>query len=306
MPAIVIEKLTKRYGPRRGIESIDLEVPEGGLFGFLGPNGAGKTTAIRVLLGLLRPSSGSARVFGLDCWSQGRRAKEEIGYVPGDLRLYPWLDGQSTLRIFGRIRRRDLLGPGRRLAEEFALDLGVKVRSMSRGMRQKLGLILALAPAPRLLILDEPTSGLDPLMQGLLHRHLRSMARDGHTVFFSSHTLAEVEQLCDRVAIIREGILVANETLDGLRFQAGHDVTIRWPDEETASGTQAPSCLEIRERDGATWNASIDGPLGPLFEWLAERRVDDIAIGRPDLESLFRRFYEPGGSGSPADEEAAS
>jgi ABC-2 type transport system ATP-binding protein len=310
MSILVTERLTKTYGARRGIDAIDLAVPEGSLFGFLGPNGAGKTTAIRVLLGLLRPTAGSARLFGIDCWRDGRRAKREVGYLPGDLRLYPWLHGESALRTFGRIRCRDLLGPGRRLAEEFSLDLKVKVRSMSRGMRQKLGLILALAPEPRLLILDEPTSGLDPLMQGLLHRRLRALARAGHTVFFSSHSLAEVEQLCDRIAIIRDGRIVADETLEGLRRQAGHEVVIRWPDAEAAARAEPPAFLEVHERRGATWSASIGGPIRPLFEWLAAREVEDVAIGRPDLERLFRRFYERerdgrAGAGEGREEEAS-
>jgi len=293
VPAIAIESLTKRYGRRRGIESVDLEVPEGSLFGFLGPNGAGKTTAIRVLVGLLRPTSGSARIFGGDCWREGRRVKEEVGYLPGDVRLYPWLTGESALATFGAIRRRDLLPAGLELANRFRLDLTVRVRRMSRGMRQKLGLLLALAPKPRLLILDEPTTGLDPLMQEALLRTLREMAAAGHTIFFSSHSLAEVERLCDRVAIIRDGRMVANETLEGLRRQAGHEVTIRWPGEEAAR-VAPPPFLAMREREGTVWHAWLDGPLDPLLEWLARRKIDDVAIGRPDLESLFRRYYEEG------------
>ena len=217
MAIIHTEALSRHYGSRRGIESVSLDVPEGTLFGFLGPNGAGKTTTIRVMVGLLRPSAGSARIFGLDCWRDSRTIKDEIGYMPGDIRLMPWLDGRRALSIWGKVRGRDLMPYGRELAERFDLDLRTKVRSMSRGMRQKLGLILALAHKPRLLILDEPTVTLDPLMQAEVQRLLREMAAAGHTVFFSSHTLGEVEQLCDRVAMIRDGQLVADESLAALR-----------------------------------------------------------------------------------------
>ena len=196
MAAIETDDLTRRYGARRGIERVSLTVPDGSRFGFLGPNGAGKTTTIRVLLGFLKPTAGQARVFGRDVWRESALIKSDVGYLPGDLRLYPWLSGELALRIFGGVRGRDLMRAGRELAERFALDLRVKVRNMSRGMRQKLGLILALAPRPKLLILDEPTASLDPLMQETLRAHLRELAARGHTVFFSSHTLSEVEQLC--------------------------------------------------------------------------------------------------------------
>jgi ABC-2 type transport system ATP-binding protein len=289
---IETQSLTRRYGKRRGIESITLSVPEGSLFGFLGPNGAGKTTAIRVLLGFLRPTTGSARIFGLDCWRESGPAKAEIGYLPGDLRLYPWMNGSEALRMFGSIRRRDMLVGGRQLAEQFDLDLSVTVRSMSRGMRQKLGLILVLAHRPRLLVLDEPTSSLDPLMQTQLHQHLRSLAAAGHTVFFSSHTLSEVEQLCDRVAIIREGVMVANATLDELRVQAGHVVSIQWKDELAALRTEPPACLDVQQRERLTWTGILQGPMHDLVAWLSTQPIDDLVITRPDLEMLFRRYYE--------------
>ncbi|MCH7873570.1 MAG: ABC transporter ATP-binding protein, partial [Planctomycetes bacterium] len=173
MDIIDIKGLTKRYGRRVGIESLDLHVPAGTLFGFLGPNGSGKSTTIRVLMGLLRPTAGSARVFDLDAWRCSHQIKAEVGYLPGDLRLYPFWTCDSALRLISKVRRRDVCEAGRELAEEFELDTDVPVGSMSRGMRQKLGLILALAHRPKLLILDEPTSGLDPIMQKRLLRRLR-------------------------------------------------------------------------------------------------------------------------------------
>ncbi len=292
MTIIETESLSRHYGSRRGIVSVDLQVPEGTLYGFLGPNGSGKTTAIRVMVGLLRPSSGSARIFGRDCWGDSCAIKRDVGYMPGDLRLMPWLDGQRALSIWGKVRGQNLLPHGRELAERFQLDLKVKVRNMSRGMRQKLGLILALAHRPRLLILDEPTVTLDPLMQDEMKELLRQWAAAGHTVFFSSHSLSEVEQLCDRVAMIREGRLVADESLETLRRRAGHEVTIRWRNQADAAA-QPPPFLDLLERSDLAWTGMLRGGVEELVRWLAGRTFDDLSIGRPDLETLFRQYYVP-------------
>ncbi len=289
---IQLDNLTRRYGRRRAVERVSLSVPEGTLFGFLGPNGAGKTTTIRVMLGFLQPTSGQARIFGLDCWRESKAIKQDIGYLPGDLRLPPWMNGMNALRIFGAVRDKDLTGAGGELAEKFDLDLRVKVRDMSRGMRQKLGLILALAHSPRLLVLDEPTSALDPLMQQVLHDLLRQLAAAGHTVFFSSHSLSEVEQLCDHVAIVRDGEIVANESLDLLRNRAGHDVTIRWRNDASSAPIEPPDFLKLTRREGMIWQGTLDGPVPRLVEFLAGKPVEDLSVGRPDLESLFRRYYE--------------
>ena len=292
MSVIVADQLTRRYGQRTGIERLSLDVPEGVLFGFLGPNGAGKTTTIRVLLGFLRPTSGRATVLGMDCWREGKRFKKDVGYLPGDLRLYPGVTGSELLRVFGLIRKLDLKMPGRELADQFALDLNVTVRKMSRGMRQKLGLILALAHRPRLLVLDEPTASLDPLMQEQLSRHLRALSAEGHTVFFSSHSLSEVERLCDRVAIVREGRLVANETLEDLRAKARRQFTIRWAPDADLSGVTAPEFMEVESRRDRTWQGRLTGPVPEFVRWAADRPIEDLAIGRPDLDSLFRLYYE--------------
>lgn len=303
---IEVANLTRTYGHRRGIRDVDLRVGEGSLYGFLGPNGAGKTTTIRVLLGFLRATGGRASVFGLDAWKKSDVIKAEVGAIPGDLRLWPWLTGISALKLFGRVRGRDLVAKGKSLADELELDLKVRVRAMSRGMRQKLGLILALAHEPRLLILDEPTTGLDPLMQDRLREILRRMAKRGHTVFFSSHTLGEVESLCDRVAIVREGRIVADDTLESLRRAAGHEVTIVWgsraaalasrphgsPTELTEVPIQPPAFLRLTEHMSTRWTGSLHAPVSDLLAFLSGRPVADIEIRRPDLESLFRRFYE--------------
>lgn len=292
--AIETHALVRHYGSRRGIDSINLAVPEGALFGFLGPNGAGKTTAIRVLLGLLRPQSGKATVLGLDAWSETKMIKAEVGYVPGDLRLYGWMNGESALSLVQRVRKRSLVKHGRELADRFNLDLSVKVRKMSRGTRQKLGLILALAHKPRLLILDEPTATLDPLMQDTLHEYLRELAALGHTVFFSSHTLSEVESLCQRVAIIREGKIVADETLESLVRHAGQQVRFRWKPNVVQETSQPPAGLIIESRKNNVWRGTYRGPIDELVRWLATLPLDDVEIRRASLESLFRQYYDRG------------
>lgn len=291
MSIVTTRHLTKRYGRRIGIDGLSLSVPEGTVFGFLGPNGSGKTTTIRVLLGLLKPSEGSAGVFGLDCWRNSHRIKADVGYLPGDLRLYHWLTCRQALRIFGQVRRRDLSTHGQELAEDFGLEPDVCVRHMSRGMRQKLGLIMALAHRPKLLILDEPTAALDPIVQERLYEHLRTLASGGHTIFFSSHTLSEVEHLCDRVAILREGKLVADETLDALRARAKRVVSIRWQSTAGAAEMTPPTFLHLHERQDRQWQATLSGSVMELVRWSAQRPVEDLSISPPDLASLFQQYY---------------
>ncbi len=298
MSVIVAENLTKYYGRRIGVDDVSLTVPCGTLFGFLGPNGAGKTTTIRLLLALLRRTGGSATLFGLDCWRHARRIKADVGYVPGDLRLYDWMTARDAIGIFGEVRKRDLFPSGLKLAERFNLETDVRVRAMSRGMRQKLGLILALAHDPKLLILDEPTSALDPLMQEVLYDELRTRAAGGATVFFSSHTLSEVEDLCDRVAVLRQGRLVACESLDSLRKRASRQVSIRFSDSETAASAAVPAFLELQERRGHQWLCTLDGPATELVKWAATMPLDDLAISEPNLETLFKQYYLQQGDGS--------
>ncbi|MBN1846060.1 MAG: ATP-binding cassette domain-containing protein [Sedimentisphaerales bacterium] len=291
MSVIEIERLTKRYGRRLGIDNLTLRVDAGELFGFLGPNGSGKTTAIRVLMGLLRADAGGARVAGYDCWKAGHRVKAEVGYLPGDLRLYPWLTCTAALRIAGRARRRDLRRPGLELAELFDLEPTVRAGQMSRGMRQKLGLILALAHRPRVLILDEPAAALDPLVQETLFGVLRERAQAGDTVFFSSHTLSEVERLCDRVAILRAGRLMADETLAALRSRAGRTVTILWRRDSDPGTIAPPPVLRVHQREGHRWRATLTGPATAFARWSVGQPIEDLSIGQADLNRLFQQYY---------------
>ena len=291
--AIRTKQLCKSYGGRVGVAALDLLVEEGAVFGLLGPNGAGKTTTMRLLLGFLRADSGVARVFGLDCRRESARIKRSLGYLPGDLRLPLWMTGREGLRIIGAVRGMDLQERGRELGEYLELDLELDVRSMSRGMRQKLGILLALVHEPRLLILDEPTTGLDPVTQDRLYTLLRERAAGGATIFFSSHVLSEVEGLCDRVAILRRGRLVADEPLDRLRASAGRMVRILWSPGTSLSGS--PPGLRELQREGNLWQGLLQGPVRPLIDWLQPQDYADLVIEEPDLDSLFLRFYADDG-----------
>lgn len=293
MNAIATEQLSLSYGKRTGIEGVDLRVPQGEIFGFLGPNGAGKTTTIRILLGLLKPSQGSAQIFDQDCWSQSAEIKQGIGYLPGDLRLYPWFTGRRALRIVSSVRGKDLAVRGQELLERFQLDGNVPVRKMSRGMRQKLGIVLALVHEPQLVILDEPTSGLDPLMCDELYGCLRELTSTGATVFFSSHALSEVELLCNRVAIVRGGKIIADETMDALRKRVHRSVVLRYRDAEVAARIVMPDFLQLEQRSDNVCRCLLTGTTSKLIAWAAGQPLEDLSVSPPSLESLFRRFYEP-------------
>ena len=312
MSVIVAKDLCRTYGSRRGISDVNLTINAGEIFGFLGPNGAGKSTTIRVLMGLLRATSGTARIFGQDCWSQGSTIRSDVGYVAGDVRLYSWLTTRRGLRMISKIHGRDLLSNGLRLAERFRLEPDLVVRKMSRGNRQKVALVLALAHSPRLVILDEPTSGLDPLMQDTLMMCLRELASEGRTVMFSSHTLSEVETLCDRIAIVRDGQIVEDSRLIDLKALAPRQIVVTLQEQQRASDIQWPSGVEVKyepstspEQYAATIALLVPpslrqrtcvlellGTSTPFMLWAAGQNFADVVIGSPALEVLFRRYYQ--------------
>lgn len=291
MDAIATHDLCKRFGPRDVLRNVNLRVPAGSLLGFLGPNGAGKTTTIRILLGLLRATSGRATVLGGDAWARGPRARAEVGYLPGDVRFRDDRTGRELLEFFDRARGGRAKPEITRLQRALDLDLDRRVRSYSRGMKQKLGLIQALMHRPRLVILDEPTTALDPLVRETLNDELRRAAAEGRTVLFSSHTLSEVEELCDHVAIVRDGRLIEQERVEVLRARAVRRVEI------TLNGRGAlrappPAALAVSRRTGTVMYASWSGPVQPLLDWLAREDVRDVVIAPPDLEDLFLAYYD--------------
>jgi ABC-2 type transport system ATP-binding protein len=296
MHAVVTSSLTKSYGAHEALRGIDLRVPAGSLYGFLGPNGAGKTTTLRILMGLLRASGGSATVLDQDCWRDGARLRRDVGYLPGDIRLYGNMTGRSTLAFFDSARGTQSRDEINRLAKVLDLDLAKRVRDYSRGMKQKLGLIQALMHRPTLLILDEPTTGLDPLMQSTLHEELRRAADEGRTVLFSSHSLGEVEQLCNMVGILREGLLIEQAKIETLRARAIRRVEIVFT--ESGRTRTLPKGLHVLQEHDRRLEGSWVGPVQDLLKWLAETSVRDVMITPPDLEDLFLAYYANGTSGT--------
>ncbi|MBL8878348.1 MAG: ABC transporter ATP-binding protein [Phycisphaerales bacterium] len=289
MDAVLTSDLTKRYGENEVLKQVSLRVRAGSLFGFLGPNGAGKTTTIRILLGLLRASSGSATVLGQEAWSEGHRLRARVGYLPGDVRFYDGMTGRSTLAFINRARRAGAQREIERLASVFELDLGKRVRNYSRGMKQKLGILAAMAHRPDLLILDEPTTALDPLVKQVFNDELRTFVREGRTVLFSSHTLSEVEELCDEVAILRGGRIIEANHIDKLRSRAVRRVEVVFSDHSPRPAP--PGGLRVaRDADGVL-QAAWTGDVTELIAWLGRCAVRDVTIAQPSLEDLFLAYY---------------
>ncbi len=294
MLAVETDGLRKAYGAVQVLHDLRLHVPAGALFGFLGPNGAGKTTTIRILLGLLRASGGSARVFGLDAWRDGPRLRRDIGYLPGDPRFYDGLSGRGTLEFFDAARGGGSRAEYLRLARKFELDLSKRARDYSKGNKQKLGLIQALMHRPKLLILDEPTNALDPLVRQSLNEELRAVVADGRTVLFSSHTLSEVEELCDRVVILRAGRIIEDDRIEALRLRAVRRVEAHFA--PGAAPPPIPTGLLVAERSDTRLIGTWVGQVEPLIAWLAQIRLRDVVISAPNLEDLFLTYY---GNGAP-------
>jgi ABC-2 type transport system ATP-binding protein len=280
------------------VDDLTLALEEGDIFGFLGPNGAGKTTAIRVLLGFLRAGSGQATVLGMDAWNDRHRIHAKVGYISGDLRMYRWMTLQSALDIFGKVRKRSISAKGLELAELLALDPAVPVKAMSRGMRQKAGLILALAHEPSVLIMDEPTTALDPPMKKILFGYLREQAAQGCTVFFSSHSLSEVEDLCDSVAFLRNGKLVEHEKLENLSKRARKRVMIQYRGSQVISLEDVPSCVEEARLVENGWEGVLCGEVQVFLQWSSQQSLADVTISPPDLDRLFHTYYHSDGADS--------
>ncbi len=290
MDAVATYNLTKHYGRQVALRGLDFRVSAGRLFGFLGPNGAGKTTAIRILLGLLRATEGRAEVLGRDVWRDGPALRARVGYLPGDVRFYDGLTGRATLAFLDAARGSKAWGEIRRLTETLDLDLDKRVRAYSRGMKQKLGLIAALMHRPQLLILDEPTTALDPLVRETLYKMLRGIAAEGRTVLFSSHTLAEVEALCDEVAILRDGELIEQERMDVLRERAVRHVEVHFR-ANASPARPLPEGLDVLHEAERHLRAVWRGPMERLLAWLARCSVEDVTIAPPDLDDLFLAYY---------------
>ena len=290
MDAIVTSALTRWYGKRRGIEDLDLTVREGETFGFLGPNGAGKTTTIRLLLNLIRPTRGTASVYGHDVVTESLAVRRLVGFLTGDVALYPQLSVDGYLRFLGA------LSPGfdprrmRSLAERFDLELGHTIRGLSKGNRQKVALVAALQHHPVVLLLDEPTSGLDPLLQHEMHRVLREEHDQDTTVFLSSHDLSEVQTLCDRAAILREGRLVEVADVAALRGVRDRRYRVSFPPGRTPP---VPSGAVVEHARDSTVTYRVSGPVAPFLAAILPYEPLDLHAEEVSLEDVFLRLYGP-------------
>ena len=296
-PALRTDGLTKYYGPVVGVEDLSLDVERGEIYGFLGPNGAGKTTTIRLLMDLLRPTRGSASVMGIDCRRASLEARRQIGYLPGELPIYPDLTAGDYLAFLAKVDGRPVSAADKEaLCKRFDVsdvDLRRRLRDQSHGMKQKIGIIQALMARPAVAILDEPTSGLDPLMVEAFRQTLLDLKKEGRTtVFLSSHVLAEVENTCDRVGLIRSGQLVAVDTIDELRRKSPRRVTVTFS--KPVPAVLPPlSSLALVEATPQRWVVDVAGPVGALLPALAGLPVDDVEIETFRLEDYVLKFYTP-------------
>jgi ABC-2 type transport system ATP-binding protein len=294
--ALMTQGLTKSYGKVCALRGVDLEVQRGEMLGFLGPNGAGKTTTIRCLLDLIRPDGGTVRVLGLDPQADPVTVRARIGYLPGELSLEANLKVEGVLRYFSDLRSNTLdWAYVRQLAQRLDLDLAMPVRNLSKGNKQKVAVVQALMPRPELLLLDEPTSGLDPLMQQEVYRLLKEARADGATVFFSSHIIGEVEAIADRVAIIREGVIVEEAEPAQLVSMTMRRVHVRFQvpvDPELV--TRVDGVRLVSQRNGMNLTLQVDGAMDGLIKTLAAFPVVDFETERPSLEEVFLAYYRTG------------
>jgi ABC-2 type transport system ATP-binding protein len=292
---IQTKQLTKSYGTSRGIIDVTFDIQEGEVFGFLGPNGAGKTTTMRVLMGLLRPNSGSATIGGLDCWQQSTDVKKLVGYLPGEFAFDPGLRGAQIIEYLGHLRGGVNQSYLRALVERLDFDPSKRFREYSHGNKQKLGLVQAFMHKPAVFILDEPTSGLDPLNQQEFYKMVAEVRAQERTVFLSSHILPEVEHTCDRVAIIREGRLVEIDHVSSLKEIQQHEVEISFPGPASVEWFKhvAGVVSVAQDADDSTLHLMVQGELTEVIHIASQHSATNVATREPSLEEIFLRFYEP-------------
>ncbi|NLE19515.1 MAG: ABC transporter ATP-binding protein [Clostridiales bacterium] len=287
---IVLDRLTKRFGENKGVFGLSFEVGSGEAFGFIGPNGAGKTTAIRHLMGFLNPDAGTCQIRGMDCRTQAASIHRDLGYVPGEIGFFDEMRGEEYLRFCERIRKGSFARRKRDLLERFELDASGRIKKMSKGMKQKLGLISAFLHDPGVLVLDEPTSGLDPLMQARFVELVREEKKRGKTLLISSHSFEEIEKTCGRVGILKEGRLVAvrsSEELDAARRRV---FSLTFASERAAEAFEAEG-FETVLRSGRRLDVAVTGELAPFLAALPRHPVTGLDAPRQTLEEAFMRFY---------------
>lgn len=292
MSEIVIEtiNLTKYYGKARGIVDLNLTVRAGEIFGFIGPNGAGKSTTIRTLLGLIFPTSGAAKILGLDILRDVREIKKQVGYVPAEFGAYPKMDVRELLRYSAGFYASDCQTRIEDLADAFALDLDRKILDLSRGNQKKVAIVQSLIHRPRLLILDEPTGGLDPLMQAKFFDILKEENHRGTTIFFSSHTLSEVQKMCRRVAIIKEGKIAAVEDIESLRKKQLRKIQVEFDQPARGAEIGRDGVINLQAEKN-TLMFMYSGNTEGLLQSLVGKGIRDLIIEEPSLEEIFMHYY---------------
>jgi ABC-2 type transport system ATP-binding protein len=285
------EQLTKSYGPNRGIVEVDFGVEGGEVFGYLGPNGAGKSTTIRLLLDLIRPTRGRLSLFGLDSRRDSVAIRKRLGYLPGDLRLYERMTGGDLLRYFGHLRGLAGTERGEKLAARLDLDLSRRIKELSRGNRQKVGIVQAFMHEPDLLVLDEPTSGLDPLVQETFYELVAEATGRGGTVFLSSHVLSEVQHMADRVGLIREGRLDLVDSVENLRARAFTHVEATFAEPPPPDAFTSVPGVQHADHDGPVVRFALEGEIDALLKALARYHVKALDVRESDLEDVFLARY---------------
>ena len=290
MEAIKTMNLTKYYGKSRGIVDLNLSVKKGECFGFIGPNGAGKSTTIRTLLGLISPTSGSAQIFGKDITKEKESILQNIGYLPSEAVFYPGMKVKDVLRLSADMRKMNCTEEARKLCDRLQLNTSRKVDELSFGNRKKVAIVCALQSIPELLILDEPTGGLDPLMQREFFDIIRERNRNGATIFMSSHILSEIQRNCTRAAIIREGKIIACDSVDALAKTNARRVTVQ-------GSVDLDGLDGIRDRMdiGGSVSFLYNGDMNILLERLSTGHITDLTVSEPDLEEIFMHYYEKDG-----------
>jgi ABC-2 type transport system ATP-binding protein len=304
---IQTENLSKAYSRSRlALENLNLEVRQGEIFGYLGPNGAGKTTTIKLLLDLIRPSSGHVRIFGKDVSTDSVEIRRRIGFLPAELALWDNQTAMNIVRYFASVRGGVDMAYVRQLAERLEFDLNKKMRAYSTGNKRKIGLILALMHKPELLVLDEPSSGLDPLMQQTFNQMMLEARDEGRTVFLSSHVLSEVQAICDRVGILRQGKLEAVERVDKLTHVDFRWITVRFREPFAASNlVNVPGATEVK-LNGNTLKLRLTGDFDPLLRAIDGQYVEDLRVQEPTLEEIFLNYYGASNHRDAVKQEATS